>query len=127
MHAPTTSRSSTKILSLCCLYPSPMQPQQGVFVQRRLQSLAELAEVRMVVPFALVQYGNPKGTRVRLGKAASPVNRQDGPLPVTYLRWFYPPLSGSLTPFWLSLQLGYKLWRLRREFPFEIIDTHFGF
>jgi glycosyltransferase involved in cell wall biosynthesis len=81
----------------------------------------------MAAPFALVQYGNPKGARVRLKKSACPPNRVDGRMPVIYFRWFYPPLSGSLIPFWLALQLTWRLSRLRKHFPFEVIDTHFGF
>jgi glycosyltransferase involved in cell wall biosynthesis len=46
---------------------------------------------------------------------------------VLHPRWFYPPLSGSLIPFWLSLQLLLPILRLRKDFPFEVIDTHFGF
>ena len=116
-----------RVLSLSCLYPTPMQPQQGVFVQRRLRSLAKLAELRVIAPCAVVRYGNPKGARVQLGKDRHPVDRLDSGLPVRHTWWFYPPLSGSLAPFWLTLQLVYPLWRMRKEFRFEIIDTHFGF
>lgn len=116
-----------RVLSLCCVYPTPLQPQQGVFVQSRLQSLAERAEVRVIAPCALVQYGSPKGQKVRLGKARRPANRLNGALPVWHTPWFYPPFSGSLIPFWLAAQLIYPLRRMRSEFPFEVIDTHFGF
>lgn len=116
-----------KVLSLCCLYPTPVQPQQGVFVQRRLQSLAALVELRVVAPCALVRYGNAEGARFRFGQGRCPLNRLDGRIPVRHTWWFYPPFSGSLTPLWLALQLVYPLWRIRRKFPFEIIDTHFGF
>jgi teichuronic acid biosynthesis glycosyltransferase TuaC len=116
-----------RILSLCCLYPNPLLPDQGLFVQRRLRHLAELAEIKVVSPFAIVQYGSPKGKRLRLGGASHcPHRSEDGGVCVLRPRWFYPPLSGSLTPFWLSLQLLPVLARIRNEFPFEVIDAHFG-
>lgn len=112
-----------KVLSLCCLYPNALQPGQGVFVQRRLQQLGELAEVRVVSPFALVQYGERRGRRFRLGV---PAERRDQNVSVLSPRWFYPPLSGSLTAHWLAAELTPRLARLRRSFPFEVIDAHFG-
>jgi teichuronic acid biosynthesis glycosyltransferase TuaC len=116
-----------RILSLCCLYPNPLQPNQGIFVQRRLQHLAELADLRVVSPFAVVQYGNPPGKRLRVGERGCPPQRMDGVLQVAHPRWFYPPLSGSFIPFWLASQLYRTVARIHRDFPFEIIDTHFGF
>lgn len=115
-----------RILSLCCLYPNPLEPGQGLFVQRRLQHLAEMAEVRVVSPLALVRYGNPRGQKLQLGRRSCPVRREDGALTVMHPRWFYPPASGSLTGFWLASRLLPFLAGIRREFCFEVIDTHFG-
>ena len=115
-----------RVLSLCCLYPNPTAPSQGLFVQRRLRHLAELCDVRVVAPFALVQYGNPAGKRLRLGQTACPKERYDGEIPVLHPRWWYPPFSGSLIAWWLCLGLIRPIARLRRDFRFEVIDTHFG-
>jgi teichuronic acid biosynthesis glycosyltransferase TuaC len=114
------------VLSLCCLYPNPSSPSQGLFVQRRLRYLAELCELRVVAPFAIVQYGNPAGKRLRIGKSACPKERADSGIPVLHPRWWYPPFSGSLIPCWLFLQLLRPVALIRREFRFDIIDTHFG-
>jgi glycosyltransferase involved in cell wall biosynthesis len=116
-----------RVLSLCCLYPNPVAPGQGLFVQRRLQHLAELADVRVVAPFAVVQYGNQNGRKIWIGERRCPVRRQDGNLAVWRPRWFYPPWSGSLIPFWLFLRLLPALARMRKEFRFQVIDAHFGF
>ena len=121
-----TGAGRPRVLSLCCLYPNPLQPGQGLFVRRRLQHLAELTEVRVIAPFAVVHYGSQSGSRVRIGEGRCPARRQDGVLPVLHPRWFYPPMSGSLTAWWLFLRLAPMLPRLRREFPFDVIDTHFG-
>src|SRR6185295_11237137 len=82
-----------RVVSLCCLYPNPLQPGQGLFVQRRLQYLAELTEVTMVAPFAVMQYGNQSGSRVRIGESRCPLRRSDAGMTVLHPRWFYPPLS----------------------------------
>jgi len=106
--------------------PNPLQPGQGIFVQRRLQHLAELTRVMVVAPFALIQYGNQNGARIRIGESRCPARRIDDGMTVLHPRWFYTPLSGSLTACWLFLRLAPMLMRLRREFSFDVIDTHFG-
>jgi glycosyltransferase involved in cell wall biosynthesis len=116
-----------RILSLCCLYPNPSAPGQGVFVQRRLQHLAQFADVVVVSPLAVLQYGNPRQRLVGMGAEACPASRQDGDVSILHPRWFYPPLSGSLTPFWLALRLFPAVARIQREFRFDILDTHFGY
>jgi glycosyltransferase involved in cell wall biosynthesis len=125
--APRPFGRRPRILSLCCLYPNPAAPGQGLFVQRRLRQLAELADVRVAAPFAIVQYGNQNGRKIWIGERRCPSGRQDGNLTVWRPRWFYPPWSGSLTPFWLFLRLLPALARMRKEFRFEVIDAHFGF
>lgn len=115
-----------RILSLCCLYPNPGSPNQGLFVERRLRHLAELCDVRVLAPFALVQYGNPAGKRLRIGNPACPKERWDAGIRIQHPRWWYPPFSGSLIACWLFLQLIRPVARIRREFPFDVIDTHFG-
>jgi glycosyltransferase involved in cell wall biosynthesis len=80
-----------------------------------------------VSPIAIVQYGNPKGERLRLGHTGIPRKQHNGRFSILYPRWFYPPFSGGAAPIWLFLRLAYALVRVRGEFPFEIIDTHFGY
>ena len=124
---PAATKSRLRVLSLSLLYPNPAQPNQGVFIQRRLKHLAHMVDLQIVSPFALVQYGNPRGQRLRIGKTTCPVRRQDGKVAVLHPRWFYPPFSGSLTAFWLFAQLLYRIRRLRQNFAFDILDAHFGF
>jgi glycosyltransferase involved in cell wall biosynthesis len=119
----TETVRAPRILSLSCLFPTSLDPNQGLFVERRLQHLAEMAEVKVISPFAVVHYGNTNGRKIRL--AGLPCRQQEN-LSVLHPRWFYPPLGGISTGFWLFLQLLPVVARLRAEFPFEIIDTHFG-
>src|SRR4051812_44913124 len=81
-----------KILSLCCLFPNSLDPRQGIFVERRLAHLAELADVQVMAPFAILQYGNPKGKRLRVGAHGPAAPSSDGNLRVTHPRWFYLPM-----------------------------------
>jgi teichuronic acid biosynthesis glycosyltransferase TuaC len=120
------SAPTVRVVSLCCLYPNPAQPGQGLFVQRRLQHLAELTQVMVVAPFAVVQYGNQSGSRIRIGESACPLSRTEGGMTILHPRWFYSPFSGSLSACWLFLRLLPLMSRLRRRYPFEVIDTHFG-
>jgi teichuronic acid biosynthesis glycosyltransferase TuaC len=120
------ARSTLRILSLCCLYPNPRAVSQGLFVHRRLQHLAELADVMVVAPIAVVQYAGSTGKALRIRRRTCSFRRQEGSVTVLHPRWFYPPLSGSLTALWLFLRLAPALARIRKEFPFDVIDTHFG-
>jgi glycosyltransferase involved in cell wall biosynthesis len=115
-----------RILSISCAYPNAAEPGLGVFVERRLRHLAELADLEIVAPFAVMRYGNPAGKRLRLSTGGNPSGRADGGPTVMRPRWFYPPFSGSLTPLWLAAQLLAPLRRIRRQFPFDVLDTHFG-
>ena len=122
----TSYRCCPKILSLSCLYPNPIEPSLGVFVRLRLQHLSGMTPLQVVAPFAIFQYSNPRGKRIRIGQQDCPVHRRDGAVPVMQPRWFYLPFGGPLTAFWLFSQLVWPLARLRKKFAFEIIDTHFG-
>jgi glycosyltransferase involved in cell wall biosynthesis len=86
--------------------------------------LAALAEVQVLAPVAVVEYGNPKRKFPDL--ASVPRRRRDGPLEVHHPRWFYPPLLGGTNSFWLWLFSKGVAEGIRREFPFDVIDAHFG-
>lgn len=109
-----------RILSFSTLYPSRAEPLNGVFVRRRLAAIAELAEVRVAAPYARLAWGRSP----LLG--ARPESGFDGALQVLRPAWYYPPLLGGLNPLLLALESLAAVGRLRREFPFELIDAHFG-
>ncbi len=66
-----------KVLSVSCSYPNPGEPTLGIFVERRLQHLSNLVELKVVAPFAIFKYGNPSGERVRIGDQRCPAGRQE--------------------------------------------------
>jgi len=113
-----------KILSLSTVFPRPGEPAFGVFVERRLSELACLDDVTVVAPLPLVE---GSGGRLRLTALRAPRREQRGPLRVEHPRWLYPPGLGSLHARFLAARLRPFLARLFREFPFELLDAHFGY
>ncbi len=116
------SDSGLKILSLTGLYPTKAEPGHGLFVQRRMLHVAALAEVRIVAPLAMLDYGHPE--RKLFAQAREPFRLQDGPLAVYHPKWLYPPFGGWTNGYWLAARLLSTLGRIRKEFPFDLIDAH---
>ena len=114
-----------KVLSLSCVYPNPSSPGTGLFVERRLQHLAQLVPLKVLAPFSMFHYGGMPGRRYR-SRGQCPNSRKDGNFVVFHPRWFYPPFAGSLNALFLALSLVRPIARVRKEFDFDIIDTHFG-
>lgn len=122
------SSTPLKVLSLSTVFPNPADPNFGLFVRARLQTVAAFrdeVEVRVVAPVPVLDYGNYRTRLLRLGD--TPRQRIDGPLEVLHPRWLYPPLAGAANPWFLYLRLAPLLARLRRSFPFQLIDAHFAF
>jgi len=116
--------SRLRILSFTTVYPRPGEPRFGVFVRARLQALAEFAEVMVVSPSALIDYGNPNR---RLGGAATlSTSSADEAIRVVRPKWLYLPSIGWTHPWCLAAFTSGPISRLRREFQFDIIDAHFG-
>ncbi len=110
-----------RILSLSCVYPSPNEPGLGLFVRARLQSLAAAAEIKVIAPVAALDY-----EKRRILPRGSATRRWDERFEVMHLRWLYPPFGGFWNAFFLFLRLAWPVLRLRKEFPFQLIDAHFA-
>ena len=107
------------ILTFTIVFPRPGEPNLGLFVRARAAAIARRAEVHVVAPVALVEYGNPAG----MFPKAVPATRQESGMSVAHPRWFYLPSPQALAP--LLLFLG--AWTaVRRARPFDVIDAHFG-
>jgi glycosyltransferase involved in cell wall biosynthesis len=113
-----------RVLVLSSVFPNSRQPALGVFIRERMRRVAAACEVVVVAPrpwFPLNGLARPQWTGI------PPLEHQDG------LRVYHPPflsvpgvlkwLDGSL----YALSLVRFLSRLRREFPFELIDAHFAY
>lgn len=113
--------SAVRVLSLSTVFPNPSEENLGLFVRARLLHMSALLPIRVVAPVASVDYAAR-----RWGTAGIPRSRVDESLQVYHPRWFYPPRAGVATAFFLAARLLPLLRRIRREYPFTVIDSHFG-
>ena len=107
-----------RVLVVTTVFPNVLQPVFGLFVLERLKHAAQHAEVRIFAPIAWWR-------RMR-----GPVARVEDwcGLRVERPTFFYVPgLFKFLDGFFLLLSLLPRTIRLRRLFPFDLIDAHFGF
>lgn len=111
-----------KILTLTTVYPSSTEPELGVFVRTRLVHMAASAEVKVLAPVPLINYGR----RVHELTRRIPARRLDNGIEIAAPRWFYPPGGGALNGLFLFLRIAWPVTRIRRGFPFEVIDAHFA-
>jgi len=114
-----------RVLSLSCVYPNPSEPGLGLFVRSRLQHMAASADLRVIAPVAALDYAHLFSRTSK--RSPIPNRRTDGPLEVFHPRWLYPPLGTLWNALCLFCRLAGPVRRLRREFPFQLIDAHFGF
>lgn len=113
-----------RVLVLSSTFPSAQQPTRGVFVRHRIQRLAKRCDVVVVAPLPwFPMNGLLRGER----NAVLNVEDQDG-LRVYHPRFFSLPRYGKFLDGALYfLSLIRFISRLRRSFPFEVIDAHFAF
>lgn len=113
-----------RILSLATCFPNPLDSIPGTFIRSRLQHMTAGAEICIVAPIPALNYSK-LGHRGAIPRGIPPCG-EDGALRVFHPRWFYPPLGGLLNAFFLFVQLILPIRRLRKGFPFQLIDAHFG-
>jgi glycosyltransferase involved in cell wall biosynthesis len=113
-----------RVLVLSSTFPSAEQPTRGVFVRERVRRLAKRCEVVVVAPVPwFPMNGWLRGER----NAVLRVEDQEG-LRVYHPRFFSLPRYGKFLDGALYfLSLIRFVARLRRSFPFEVIDAHFAF
>ena len=114
-----------RIVSLSSVYPHPQEPGLGLFVRSRLVHIAERAELVVVAPVPVVDYSNPRRRWFQGLEVSS--TRSDAGVPVLHPRWLFPPGGTPANILCLCTRLLPTLWRLRRRFPFDLIDAHFGY
>lgn len=113
-----------RVLVVSSTFPSATQPTRGVFVRERIRRLSKRCQVAVVAPVPWF----PLNRLIRKERATVPaVEHQEG-LTVYHPRFFSVPRYGKFLDgvfYYLSLLAFTR--RLRRTFPFEIIDAHFAF
>jgi len=114
-----------RALVLSSTFPNPKQPTLGVFIRERLRRVAHRADLRVVAPIPWF----PMNRLLRGARAVGiPAVEQQHGLQVYHPRFLCVPghlkwLDGVL----YGLSLIPFLLRLRREFPFDLIDAHFAY
>jgi glycosyltransferase involved in cell wall biosynthesis len=113
-----------RVLVVSSTFPSAVQPTRGVFVRERVRRLAARCDVVVIAPIPWF----PFNSWIRRDRAAAPrVEQQDG-LTVYHPRFFSLPRYGKfLDGAFYFLSLVPFVTRLRRRFPFEVIDAHFAY
>ena len=118
-----TPPGGLRMLLLSTVYPSALLPHQGLFVQRRLDSVPGVASARVVAPAAWF----PLSSSARRGyRPTLPRRELFGGRAVEHPRFLSLPRFGkALDGPSLFLRLLPLLRRLRREEPVDVLDAHF--
>jgi glycosyltransferase involved in cell wall biosynthesis len=116
-----------RILSYTTLFPNPQQPTHGVFVRERILALAKLAEVRVVAPVPWFPRTRLLGDRY-YRYSLVPRNEIDERIAVGHPRYpVIPRLCKTADGALLAAGSFHHMQKLRRQFPFDIIDAHWGY
>ena len=113
-----------RVLVLSSTFPSTSEPIRGVFIRERVRRLARRCEVVVVAPVPWF----PFNRWIRGGRALIPRVELQGALTVYHPRFFSLPRYGKFLDGALYfLSLVPFVARLRKTFPFEVIDAHFAY
>jgi len=114
-----------RVLVLASVFPNPRQPNLGVFIRERVRRVAERCEVVVVAP--VPWFPGDGVVRGALWGGIPAVESQEG-LTVHHPRFLsVPRYFKSLDGVLYALSLVRFLRRLRRKFPFDVIDAHFAY
>ena len=114
-----------RVLVLSFTFPNAKQPALGVFVRERIRRIAAQCDVVVVAPVPWFPFNRLIRGEQWAGIAAT--ERHDG-LDVRHPRFFcIPRYLKWLDGVFYAVSLLPFLWRLRRSFPFDVIDSHFAY
>ena len=114
-----------QVLLFSTVFPNAAQPHHGVFVRERMRGLPADVEVRVVAPTPWFPFvaGLRPGFRPEVARTES----QDG-VQVLHPRFLsFPGFLKCLDGLLMFLSTLPTLIRLRRAFPFRVIDAHFAY
>jgi glycosyltransferase involved in cell wall biosynthesis len=114
-----------KVLVLSGAFPSVTRPAYAVFVRERVRHVAARADVEVVAPVPWFPFNRwLRGEAV----AATPRTEHQGRLLVRHPRFLCTPFVGkTLDALLCAVTLVPFVVRLRRRFPFDVIDAHFSY
>lgn len=117
-----------RVLTFTNLYPNPMQPRHGIFIEHRTRQLAASgrASVRVIAPVPWVPRAHRMFGRYAV-LAQVPAQDERFGIPISHPRFLaIPKVTGWLNPLSMALGALPVVTRLRREGgDFDLIDAHF--
>lgn len=118
---------SLRILTLSQMYPNPLQPTLGTFIEQRCKALAELTDVRVAAPLPYFPAVKGFGRFSRIAKIKSVARSADG-LMVMHPRYLMLPRTAT----WLqgptmARSLDNLFAGRRSNWRPDVIDAHFAF
>lgn len=118
---------SLKALSVSTLFPSRVQPHHAIFVRNRLQHLAELCDVRVIVPIPYFPFVWRFRKQYKNWQQIPREDRIDN-LHVYYPRFLSVPLLFKpLDGFFVALSVWRIARKLKKDFDFDLLDAHLAF
>lgn len=112
-----------RVLVLTSVFPNASQPALGVFVRERVQRMSRSCDLRVVA--AVPWFPGNRFIRGARWSNVPTIEDQEG-LPVYHPRILSIPRYGkALDGVFYAASLMPFLLRLRRAFPFDLIDAHF--
>lgn len=115
-----------KVLVFTNLYPNKLNPNFGVFIRNRTLALNNRADVDVKVVAPVPWFPPIKVSKKWYQFSQIPKHEVIDGIDVYHPRYLVTPKIGmSLYGFWMFLGVRGLLRRLRRDFPFELIDAHF--
>lgn len=124
----TNDNARPRVLVFTTLFPSPAQPNAGVFIRERMFRVGGELPIKVVAPQPWFPFqGLLRRFRPSFRPPAPSREMQDG-VEILRPRFFcVPGLFKSLDGMFLALSGYSTLRRLRKGFDFDVIDSHFGY
>jgi teichuronic acid biosynthesis glycosyltransferase TuaC len=120
-------QSSLRVLTFTTLFPNEQQPAHGLFVKERILALAKLVDLRVVAPVPWFPPVRVFGDRY-YRYAMVPPKENLGGISVHHPRFpAIPKLCKAADATLLAAGSLSYLRKLRDEFPFDIIDSHWAY
>lgn len=110
-----------RIISVSTDYPSPRNPRRGLFVQRRLEALSRIADVRVIHLEPWFPVLRPRTETIR-------ANGYSDALPTIRPGMFYlPGVLKGLDSYWVKRAVVPAIRALEGPNPADVLDAHFGY
>lgn len=116
-----------KVLTFSSLWPNQMQPLHGLFVSERTKALNSLYSVKVFAPVPWSVPAKWFGQQYYRYTQVLHYEKQEM-LEIFHPRYLVLPKIMKWSDGWLMFaSLRHSIYRLRQEFPFDLIDAHWAY